>query len=76
MEPQIVTIVVHSDIDPSELLELANSAAEQLISEIQDYHDDSAFFHEEETSVEYKSNGTELIAGVNDALSSLTSIRK
>lgn len=75
MEPQIVTIIVYSDIDPSELLELANEAAEQLVSSIQDYHDESAFFHEEETSVEYKNNGTELIAGVNDALENLT-IRK
>jgi len=63
MEPQIVTIVVHSDIDPSELLELANKAAEHLVNEIQDYHDESAFFHEEETSVEYKSNGTDFIVG-------------
>ena len=63
MEPQIVTIVVHSDIDPSELLDLANEAAEQLVSSIQDYHDSDAFFHEEETSVEYKSNGTDFIVG-------------
>ena len=48
MEPQIVTIVVHSDIDPSELLELANEAAEQLVSSIQGYHDSDAFFHEED----------------------------
>jgi len=63
MEPQIVTIVVHSDIDPSELLELANEAAEQLVSSIQGYHDADAFFHEEETSVEYKSNGTDFVVG-------------
>jgi len=63
MEPQIVTIVVHSDIDPSELLERANEAAEQLVSSIQDYHNTDAFFHEEETSVEYKSNGTDFIVG-------------
>ena len=63
MEPQIVTIVVHSDIDPSELLDLANEAAEQLVSSIQDYHNIDAFFHEEETSVEYKSNGTDFVVG-------------
>ena len=63
MEPQIVTIVVHSDIDPSELLELANEAAEQLVSSIQDYHDADAFFHEEETSVEYKDNGSDFVVG-------------
>lgn len=63
MEPQIVTIVVHSDIDPSELLELANNAAEHLVNEIQDYHDESAFFHEEETSVEYKDNGSDFVVG-------------
>ena len=63
MEPQIVTIVIHSDIDPSELLELANEAAEQLVSSIQGYHNTDAFFHEEETSVEYKSNGTDFVVG-------------
>ena len=63
MEPQIVTIVVHSDIDPSDLLELANNAAEHLVNEIQDYHDESAFFHEEETSVEYKDNGSDFVVG-------------
>ena len=63
MEPQIVTIVVHSDIDPSELLDLANEAAEQLVSSIQGYHNTDAFFHEEETSVEYKSNGTDFVVG-------------
>ena len=63
MEPQIVTIVVHSDIDPSELLDLANEAAEQLVSSIQDYHDADAFFHEEETSVEYKDNGSDFVVG-------------
>ena len=63
MEPQIVTIVVHSDIDPLELLELANEAAEQLVSSIQDYHDADAFFHEEETSVEYKDNGSDFVVG-------------
>jgi hypothetical protein len=63
MEPQIVTIVVHSDIDPSELLELANEAAEQLVSSIQGYHNTDAFFHEEETSVEYKSSGIDFVVG-------------
>ena len=63
MTTQIVTIVVHSDIDPSELLDLANEAAEQLVSSIQDHHDSDAFFHEEETSVEYKSNGIDFVVG-------------
>ena len=65
MEPetQIITILVHSDVDPSELLEIANRAAEQIVCEIQDHHDESAFFHEEETSVEYEDNGTTGIIG-------------
>ena len=65
MEPetQIITILVHSDVDPSDLLEIANKAAEQIVFDIQDYHDEPAFFHEEETSVEYEDNGTTGIVG-------------
>ena len=63
MEPQIVTIVVHSDIDPSELLELDNKAAEHLVNEIQDHHDESAFFLEEETSVEWADENDNNIVG-------------
>ena len=65
MEPQIqiITIVVHSDVDPSDLLEIANGAAEHIICEIHDNHDTSAFFHEEETSVELKDNDSFGILG-------------
>ncbi len=52
METQIITIVIHSDIDPSQLLDIANEYAEEIVSEIQSYGEE-AHFHEEETSVEY-----------------------
>jgi len=51
MEAQIITIVIHSDIDPSTLLDLANEAAERLVDEIEAY-DEAAHFLEEETAVE------------------------
>ena len=63
MEPQIVTIIIHSDIDPSELLDLANRAASHLVCEIQDHHDESAFFLEEETSVEWADENDNNIVG-------------
>ena len=52
MEAQIITIIVHTDIDPSQLLDIANEAAEEIVREIHSYGEE-AHFHEEETSVEY-----------------------
>ncbi len=51
MEPQIITIVIHSDIDPAQLLDIANEAAERIVDEIESYGEE-AHFLEEETSVE------------------------
>ena len=47
----IITIVVHSDIDPAILLDIANEAAAQIVDEIES-HGEEAIFLEEETSVE------------------------
>jgi hypothetical protein len=64
MEPQIITIIVHSDIDPSQLLEIANEAAERIVEEVEIYGED-AHFLPEETSVEYSDNGGQGIVGGN-----------
>ncbi len=64
MEPQIITIIVHSDIDPSQLLEIANEAAERIVEEVETYGED-AHFLPEETSVEYSDNGAQEIVGGN-----------
>ena len=37
METQVITIPVRSDIDPSQLLDIAIEMAESLISEIESY---------------------------------------
>ena len=64
MEPQaqIITIIVYSDIDPSQLLEIANEAAERIAEEVETYGED-AHFLPEETSVEYSDNGGKEIVG-------------
>jgi len=64
MEPQaqIITIIVYSDIDPSQLLEIANEAAERIAEEVETYGED-AHFLPEETSVEYTDNGGKGIVG-------------
>ena len=65
-QAQIVTIIIHSDIDPSELLDLANRAASHLVCEIHDHlthGDESAFFLEEETSVEWADENDNNIVG-------------
>jgi len=51
MEQKIITIVIHSNIDSSTLLDIANEAGERIADEIESYGDE-AIFHEEETSVE------------------------
>jgi len=48
-----VTIMIHSDIDPSQLLGIAIKQGEQLAEEVESYGED-AVFHEEEVSVTYK----------------------
>ena len=60
--PQIITIIIHSDIDPSQLLEIANEAAERIAEEVETYGED-AHFLPEETSVEFTNNGGEEIVG-------------
>ena len=51
MTAQEITIIIHSDIDPSQLLDIANQFGEQLAEEVEMYGE-SAVFHEEETSVQ------------------------
>ena len=62
MGPQIITIIIHSDIDPSQLLEIANEAAERIAEEVETYGED-AHFLPEETSVEFTNNGGKEIVG-------------
>ncbi len=64
MEPQaqIITIIIYSDIDPSQLLEVANEAAERIAEDVETYGED-AHFLPEETSVEYADNGGKFIVG-------------
>ena len=50
MTPQEITIIIHSDIDPSQLLDIANEYGEQIAEDVKSYGED-AVFHEEETSV-------------------------
>jgi len=45
--------MIHSDIDPSQLLGIAIKQGEQLAEEVESYGED-AVFHEEEVSVTYK----------------------
>ena len=61
-QPQIITIIVYSDIDPSQLLEIANEAAERIAEEVETYGED-AHFLPEETSVEYTDNGAKEMVG-------------
>ena len=51
MTAQAITIIIHSDIDPSQLLDIANEYGEHIAEEIKTYGED-AVFHEEETSVQ------------------------
>jgi|TARA_E500000331_G_scaffold337686_1_gene366046 hypothetical protein len=51
MQPQEITIIIHSDIDPSQLLDIANEYGERIAEEVETYGE-TAVFHEEETSVQ------------------------
>jgi len=53
MSTHEVTIIIHSDIDPSQLLDIAIEQGKRLVEEIESYGED-VVFHEEEVSVEYK----------------------
>jgi hypothetical protein len=45
--------MIHSDIDPAQLLDIAIEQGERLSEEIESYGED-VVFHEEEVSVTYK----------------------
>ena len=51
MQPQEITIIIHSDIDPSQLLDIATEFGEQIAEEVRTYGED-AVFHDEEVSVQ------------------------
>ena len=51
MQSQEITIIIHSDIDPSQLLDIATEYGEQIAEEIKTYGE-NAVFHEEEVSVQ------------------------
>lgn len=51
MTAQEITIIIHSDIDPSQLLDIATEFGEQIAEDVRSYGED-AVFHEEETSVQ------------------------
>ena len=51
MTAQEITIIIHSDIDPSQLLDIANEYGEQIAEEVKTYGED-ALFDDEETSVQ------------------------
>tara|TARA_B100000700_G_C14518715_1_gene612075 strand:+ start:363 stop:584 length:222 start_codon:yes stop_codon:yes gene_type:complete len=50
MTPQEITIMIHSDIDPSQLLDIAIEYGERIAEEVESYGE-TAVFHEEEVSV-------------------------
>lgn len=49
-----ITIIIHSDIDPSELLELAQQAGQEIADNIENYHDENATFYDDDVIVETK----------------------
>jgi hypothetical protein len=51
MSNHTITIEIQSDADPSLVLDLAISAAEKLVQDIED-HDHEAVFSEDDVSVE------------------------
>ena len=51
MQTQEITIIIHSDIDPSQLLDIANEYGEQIAEEVRTYGE-NALFDDEETSVQ------------------------
>ncbi len=56
---QIITIVLHTDLDASTVLELAQQIGCQLADEAESYGEE-VIFNEEEVSVEY---GTQILGG-------------
>jgi len=50
MSSQEVTIIIHSDVDPSTLLEIAQQYGQQIADDVESYGE-QAVFHEEEVSV-------------------------
>tara|TARA_X000001388_G_C2187525_1_gene106176 strand:+ start:198 stop:389 length:192 start_codon:yes stop_codon:yes gene_type:complete len=53
MDAQEVTIMVQSNIDPAQLLDIVQEMCQQLSSEVED-HGYPCVVHTEEVSVEYK----------------------
>lgn len=51
MQIYTITIVVHADADPSEILEYAIESGEDIARRVED-HGGSAHFHEEEVAVQ------------------------
>mgnify|MGYP000120721694 FL=1 len=51
MEIKTITIIIHSDIDSSTLLDIANEAGQRIADDIESYGEE-AIFHDEETCVE------------------------
>ena len=51
MTAQEITIIIHSDIDPSQLLDIATEYGERIAEEAKTYSK-IAIFHEEEVSVQ------------------------
>ena len=43
MQPQEITIIIHSDIDPSQLLDIANEYGEQIAEEVKTYGEASPY---------------------------------
>ncbi len=47
METQVITIPVRTNMDPSQLLDLANELAERLVDEIESYGEEAEIIEEE-----------------------------
>lgn len=48
----IITIEIHSDIDPSVLLELAQQAGQQIADEVETHTDEEVTYYEDDVTVE------------------------
>jgi len=51
MQQYTITITVYADADPTEILEYAIESGEDIVRRVED-NERSAYFHEEEVSVE------------------------
>ena len=60
MEVKTITIIIHSDIDSSTLLDIANEAGQRIAEDIESYGEDATFL-DEETCVEV---GDSIVGGV------------